>query len=145
MSLEHLFISLEKKGERLTPVRRALLDVLVKKAEPISVPTLMQALKKRGYVANKTTLYRQLEALENLGVIRAIHFTERAIRYELVKVGDHHHHLVCTSCDKIQDIAFDEKISNYEKTILKKKKFKVLWHALEFFGLCTVCQKKKRK
>lgn len=143
MSLEATLISLAQQGERLTPVRRALLETLAKKAEPVSVPTLMAELKKRGHKANKTTFYRQLEALETLGVIRAIHLTERAVRYELVRSGDHHHHLVCTSCGKIQDTVFDGNISKYEKTIFKKMKFKVAWHALEFFGLCAACQKKK--
>jgi Fur family ferric uptake transcriptional regulator len=73
------------------------------------------------------------------GLTKQIQLQEGKFRYELATAAEHHH-LVCTKCGDIQDIS-DCNIDGLEKDIEKKKKFKVTSHALEFFGLCSNCQK----
>lgn len=130
-------------GERITPIRSALISILAKTHEPMSPQDILVALKKRGLPANKTTVYRQLETLEQYSIIQAVRFTDRTKRYELVGESGHHHHLVCVNCGRIEDVSFPTDLETQEKTIWQKHKFKVLQHSLEFFGMCKKCQNKK--
>ncbi len=131
-------------GERITPIRMALVEILSKSHKPLTPQELLRALTKQGLGANKTTVYRQLGTLERYNIIHEVHFTDRTKRYELINESGHHHHLVCLECQRIEDVAFPTDLEQQEKTIWKKNKFKVLQHSLEFFGLCQSCQIKKK-
>ena len=62
--------------------------------------------------------------------------------YELMQNGDHHHHLVCTNCSKVVDLASCDFLK-LDKQALKKAGFaKFYEHVLEFFGLCLSCESK---
>lgn len=139
---QSLLADLRDKGERITGVRKAIVEILSTGHNPLSVPELLASLKKKKLIVNKTTVYRQLELLLFHKVVREVRFQDRRVRYELSLGEDHHHHLVCIKCHKTDDISFDEDLERQEKTILAKKKFKVLNHSLEFYGLCANCQKK---
>lgn len=104
---------------------------------------MLKELKRKKIAANKTTVYRQLESLLKAGAVTEVRIGDRAKQYELVDSTGHHHHLVCLRCKKVEDIDFPEELERQEKNIWKNKKFKVLQHNLEFFGLCRNCQKKK--
>ncbi len=133
---------LKAHGERITPIRTALLDILAKSHEPKSPQELLAALAKRGFKANKTTVYRQLEVLLPYSIIHEVNFADRTKRYELVNESGHHHHMVCLQCQRIEDVSFPTDLAEQEKAILKNHKFKVLQHSLEFFGICKTCQTK---
>ena len=130
---------LKKSGERITPIRRALLENFCHYLKPQTPQELLTYLEKKGLMANKTTVYRQLEIMVQIGVIQEINFSDRSKRYELSS-KDHHHHLVCQNCKKIEDINLDNDLDKQEKKIWKKNHFRVLQHSLEFFGLCSKCQ-----
>ena len=133
---------LKTDGERITPVRTALLDILVKQQKPYTPQELLILINRRGFGVNKTTIYRQLQTLRRHGVIQEVRLADRTMRYELMREGEHHHHLVCIQCHRIADISFRTDLWHQEKIIQQKNKFKVLRHALEFFGLCKSCQKR---
>lgn len=123
-----------------TIVHRTLLSIFANHNAPLSAADLLASLKKKKLVVNKTTVYRQLAAMQERGVIREVIFGDRTARYELNEQGSHHHHLVCLKCHTVSDVDFPDDLSRQERTIWKKKKFKVLHHSLEFFGWCNECK-----
>ena len=59
-------------------------------------------------------------------------------RYEVVHPGEHHHHLVCQSCNK--SVHLDEcLVEQFEETIRNSYGFQIKSHLLELFGLCQDC------
>jgi len=52
---------------------------------------------------------------------------------------DHHHHLICLECDKVEDVELANDLNEIEKRILQKNGFKIINHTLEFYGLCKQC------
>lgn len=136
--------NLRRDGERMTPIRTELLKILSKSKQPQTSQELLQALKKKGLSANKTTIYRQVEVLQQYNVVQAVHFTDRSKRYELVHESGHHHHLVCLTCGNIQDIVFATDLEQQEQQIRRENKFRVDHHLLEFFGTCASCQRRKK-
>jgi Fe2+ or Zn2+ uptake regulation protein len=93
--------------------------------------------------ANQTTVYRALEALAETGAVLRVDLGHAHAHYEVARKKDHHHHIICKSCGKIEDIEVCGP-RELESTVLKKsKKFSIIKsHALEFFGVCNICVKK---
>lgn len=133
---------LKEHGERITPIRTALIAILAKTTEPRTPQELLADLAKKGFRANKTTIYRQLEVLQHYNIVQEVRFADRTKRYELASESGHHHHLVCLQCQCIEDVAFPTDLDKQEKAIWEKHTFKVLQHSLEFFGICKSCQTK---
>lgn len=144
MRTDSYITKLRTAGERITPIRIALIKILASSKIPQTPQELLTELNKKDFDANKTTVYRQLETLQNFGIVREVHFTDRTGRFELADENDHHHHLVCVQCQRIEDISFPTDLDKQEKTIWRKNKFKVLHHSLEFFGTCRVCRLKTK-
>ena len=140
-----VLVDLKSRGERITEIRRVLVDILAKSQKPLSVQDILAKLKIRCIEANKTTVYRQLETLHKYNFIYEVRLADRSVLYELASEDDHHHHLVCLGCGAIEDVSFKDDVERQEKNILKTKKFKVVRHSLEFFGWCAKCQKKYGK
>jgi len=123
---------------RETKLSLKLKEIFETSSRPLSVAVILRILAKFGFKPNKTTIYRQLERLTNEGIVEHVHFEGRALGYELAK--EHHHHLICNNCDKIEDL----EIKNEDKLLsglLNRKGFKPQSHHLEIFGLCTNCAK----
>jgi Fur family ferric uptake transcriptional regulator len=98
-----------------------------------------------------TTIYRTLDVLSNLGMIYKFDFGDGRARYELAegpKGAHHHHHLVCTNCNRVVDYAdFIDKevelLKETEKGLQAKYNFKITSHVIQFYGLCEECGGKK--
>jgi Fur family ferric uptake transcriptional regulator len=122
-------------GLKNTPSRLAILSVLKEKNRPLDVLEIFELTKDK---ADLATVYRTLEAFCANGLANKVEFREGKYRYELR--GTDHHHLICLSCNKIEDIE-DRFMDDWEKEIKDRRGFLVRNHSLEFFGLCANCQK----
>jgi Fur family ferric uptake transcriptional regulator len=136
---KQLLGDLRKDGHKMTAIRRAIVEVLAERGTPATVQDLLALLGDRGLRPNKTTVYRELAFLKKKGSVDEVTLGDRAKRYEL-RVGDHHHHLVCTVCGRVADVHLDGDLDATEKKLSVRTGFVVLSHALEFFGLCSKCK-----
>jgi len=83
-----------------------------------------------------TSVYRALNYLVAEARIKPLNFNDGQVRYELNNQRMHHHHLVCTRCEKIQMLdscPFEPVLAQLEGT------FRVDYHNFEVFGLCQSC------
>lgn len=93
---------LRGSGYRLTPQRELILAAVdaLGHATPDEVLT---EVRKNSSAVNVSTVYRTLEVLEELGLIRHTHLSDRAPTYH--SVSDHEHfHLVCRGCGRVTSI-----------------------------------------
>lgn len=123
---------------KTTKVRTSLLEILQKTSSPLSVQEILVKLKGKKLNPNKTTIYREIEFLTNLGLVSEVDFGEGKKRYEAL--GDHHHHIICVNCKAIKDVSLDKDLDLFNAKIAKQAGFKPVGHSLEFFGLCQDCQ-----
>ena len=121
-----------------TPARLAVSKFLSNSNIPVDAEQIIQYLRSQKLDTNKVTVYRILDFLLKNQVIERVEFREGKYRFELKK--NHHHHLICTNCGKVQDVEANV-VEKLEKEIQKDKNFNVQSHSLEFFGLCSDCQK----
>lgn len=131
---------LRAAGHRITAVRSHLVKLFSARLSPVDATELVESLAGGGNPVNKTTVYRELEFLLGKGVIRELDLLEGKKRYELVRADDHHHHIVCRSCGTIRCVPLEDDFSAIERHLMKKYRFKVTSHTLEFFGVCSDCR-----
>lgn len=124
---------------KVTPARLAVLQLLETTEAPIDVASVIAYLEQHDIKADPATIFRIMNVFTERGLAKQIQLQEGKARYELAANSDHHH-LVCSKCGDIQDIS-DCNIAGLEKDIEKKKGFKVTSHSLEFFGICSACQR----
>jgi len=134
-----IFSEMRRHRLRLTKTRRAVVEVFFGARAPLSAPQILLTLGRMSLVVNKTTVYRELERLEKIGIVRGVWFQDRKQYYELAD-RDHHHHFVCTLCDNITDIEINESgILAKAERIGRRLGFHITTHAVEFYGQCTAC------
>lgn len=136
MDIDSLLKDLKKTGYKLTAPRKEILNILT--SNPLSAQEVAVVLKEKGFNTDLVTIYRTLELLNDLGIVRKIQFEDKIARFELTVGQEHHHHLVCIKCGIIEDIVLDEEAVT--RQIEEESEFKVQRHALEFFGFCKSCQ-----
>ena len=137
--MNFILAGFQSKGYRLTASRKAILRVFLNSKTPLSAAELNSQLEQMDVHVNKTTIYREIDFLKNQKVLRELPFGDGKKRYEKWP-DNHHHHLVCISCDSIECIELKGCLEDEEKIILKKNNFKTIKHSLEFQGLCAKCQ-----
>lgn len=122
-------------GYRATKPRVRLLSYLHTQGQPVGVVQIAKAL--RGAM-DTVTIYRTLAAFQKSGLVREIYLGKGAPMYELADTHDHHH-VVCTSCGKIEDVELEH--ADLERRALKQTASfsNISAHSLEFFGECKKC------
>jgi len=126
---------LRKKGNKITPHRLGVIDILINLKKPLSAEEIFKKLKN----VNLSTVYRILEWLAGEKVAQKISLEEDFDRYELSdKFSHHHHHFICTNCKKIKEIKCELVFKKRE--IENKNKVKINSHSIELFGKCGDCR-----
>lgn len=127
-------------GGRLTKNKKAIIDVLSENYCLLSKQKLVEKLKEKKIKPDRSTIYRELQFLTKNSVIikNTISGTDY---YEILQ--DHHHHLVCMSCNSINRVEIGNHLEKQEKQIAKQNKFNIINHSLEFYGYCHKCTGKK--
>lgn len=136
---EEIIAKLKAGGHRITPAREQIVEIFINSTTPISAGDLIESFKFLNIPINKTTIYRELDFLLKESLVKEIEFGEGKKRYEL-ETGHHHHHVICLSCRKVEDVDLDVDLHDEEKNIEEHTGFKVTSHALEFFGYCKNCK-----
>jgi Fur family ferric uptake transcriptional regulator len=131
---------LRRESRRITGPRAAILEILRQHPHPLTNREIFAELPAGE--CDLATIYRAVQMLEKLGMVKRFDFGDGAARFELVGEGDdgHHHHLICTQCAKVVEIeeCFPEEI---ERRIAEQNGFHAVTHRLEFFGVCPDCRK----
>lgn len=91
--------TLRQRGYRLTPQRELILQAVESLGHATPEEVIAQVQLSSSAI-NASTVYRTLEVLEQLGLIRHAHLTDRAPTYHSVN-GHAHFHLVCRVCGKV--------------------------------------------
>lgn len=127
-------------GKRMTRTRQAVLDVLESTKYPLSPLELYACLQQQGVAIDPVTVYRNLNALKTIGLVRRIKLhQDDQFRYEMKEGREHHHHIRCRSCGKIEDLLLCP-LKRLTSMIERETRFLVGDHSLEFSGWCPECQ-----
>lgn len=130
---------LHTHGMRVTEPRKAMLGILTREHGPFSAEELHHKLKGKG--CDVVTVYRSLQAMEEIGVVRRCDFGDGTYRYEINHGEHHHHHIVCRVCRSVEVLDRCD-VSKLER-LAREKGYDNISHTLEIFGVCPKCAKKR--
>lgn len=112
--------------------------------KPMSVAAILEELAARGLSPNKTTIYREFERLKAEGVLREVLIDGKTQYVELVNEDDHHHHLICTVCKRLEDFdptpEIEKRIDELTGLVGRETRFGEMSHSVDFFGICQKCK-----
>jgi Fur family transcriptional regulator, ferric uptake regulator len=133
--VEENFNLLKENGFKLTKQRCKILEALEGDV-PLSAEEILEQIGQKCKV-NLSTIYRNLNILLKMGMVRKVNSIDQSDHFELVK-HHCHHALLCLECGEkvfFSECAFDQVV----KEIESKSRFKVKHHNFEIYGLCPKC------
>ncbi len=132
---------LRKNGYKLTSQRRVVLEVMSKfSGLHMSADELYSEIKKIMPDVGIATVYRTLMLFNRLGIVSKLLLDDNIARYELkIENEEGHHHLICKSCSKIQEV-HEFMLDDLVMYIRNEYKFEILTHNLLFEGYCENCK-----
>lgn len=128
---------LRKKGYRLTPQRYMVLSVIQDAHEHLSIEQITERVQQQNPNVSLSTIYRTLELLRELGLVRETHLLGEQPRYEAAK-GHAHHHLVCRRCRATIHLD-DELLGNLHEYLQKQYNYHGITLDLVAAGYCQDC------
>jgi Fur family transcriptional regulator, ferric uptake regulator len=131
---------LQAAGQRYTPRRRALVDLLAGAGQPVTIPEILAADPSLA----QSSAYRNLAVLEHARVVHRLVTNEGFARYELSEeLTTHHHHLVCSSCGMVEDVEIPARLERSMERALSliadDTGFSAVSHRLDLIGICRSC------
>lgn len=141
-TLELLETRCRQRGLPVTVQRRVILDVLLDRDDHPTVDQMFADVKDRIPGVSRTTVYRALETLVDLGLAKRTNHFEAAARFD--GNTDHHHHLICQGCNRVIDFD-DPALDKLRLPDLSHMGFRVFDCSVYFEGLCSKCGKKGSK
>ena len=140
-TLQNIRYLLGAQGYSWTGARAAVLTVLTTHRNPLRAEEIHRALQNRQI--NLSSVYRTLRLFEALNIVRRVTLGRGVSRYELADgYRDHHHHLVCDACGRIEDVTTcPVETASLTRQIRRQTGFAVRSHVLELFGFCRSCRR----
>ena len=132
-----------QEGYRLTRPRRVVMTILEQAVIPLSPQHIHQRARAIQKEIGLVSVYRTLELLTDLALVRRVHGSDGCHGYVLSSPG-HHHHIICRSCDKAVEFEGAGDLSSLLKRIQRQTGFKIDEHLLQLYGVCPACQKPPR-
>jgi Fur family ferric uptake transcriptional regulator len=131
----HAARTLQEQGYRLTPQRTMVWDVLRSQDSHLSAEQICAQVQQTFPNVNLSTVYRTLELLVGLGLVRETYLGPGTRLFE-VEEEVPHHHLVCESCGAVVHI-HDEDLAGLGAALEDARGF--LLREATLFGRCPTC------
>tara|TARA_B100001123_G_scaffold69703_1_gene78055 strand:+ start:126 stop:548 length:423 start_codon:yes stop_codon:yes gene_type:complete len=131
--------ALRKEGLRHTIQRQAVWDEIKSNDDHRDAEQIYSALRKNNLNVSRATVYRTIDVLYKNNLIRKIELGDSPSKYENKVNSDHHDHIICVQCGRIDEFV-DDKIESQQDKIIDKLGFKMIRHIHQLFVLCKDCQ-----
>lgn len=118
--------------------QRAEIVSLLRDGEALGAQEMHARLRERGIRIGLATVYRTLRLLEGEGAVDVLREADQA-RFRLCSL-EHHHHLVCDTCGRVEEIP-DCDVDEWAEKVARRRGFRVRAHSAEILGMCRSCTK----
>ncbi|MHB1143935.1 MAG: ferric iron uptake transcriptional regulator [Thiobacillus sp.] len=126
---------LKSIGLKATLPRLKILDLFEQSDKRhMTAEEVYRLLSDEGHDIGLATVYRVLTQFEQAGLLMRHHFDSDKAVFELNQ-GDHHDHLVCLQCGKVEEF-FDSEIEKRQNRIAKERGFAIHDHSLQIYADC---------
>ena len=127
---------LKSIGLKATLPRLKILDLFEQgNKRHMTAEEVYRLLSDEGQDIGLATVYRVLTQFEQAGLLIRHHFDSDKAVFELNQ-GDHHDHLVCLQCGKVEEF-FDAEIEKRQARVAKERGFAIRDHSLQIYADCV--------
>lgn len=141
-SPEELIELFRQSGRKITPQRRAILELLAQDDHHPTAEEIYQRVAATMPDVSRATVYNTLRELVALGgLTESFEFSEGGLRYD-TNAGTHHH-LFCMNCHKLIDIHHD--FTGLTLPLEKTAGYQITRYQVTFYGLCPDCQRREKE
>jgi Fur family ferric uptake transcriptional regulator len=119
--------------------RRAVIDFLARQECCSSATEIFDGLRAEGVGVGLASVYRALDQLSKLRLVQRLDFGDAA-RYEpLLPSGDHHHHVICDDCGKVEPFS-DSPLERALGRLESQLGYELEGHDVVLRGSCADCR-----
>jgi Fur family ferric uptake transcriptional regulator len=135
----HTRAALAQAGHRASAPREEVIDAVAELRCSVTAREIADHLRQRGSNVGLASIYRALELLDRMRLIQRFDVGEGVARYEPAHPGgEHHHHIVCDSCGKVEAFE-DDGLERAITRLVGKTDFAVDAHDVTLHGQCPAC------
>jgi Fur family ferric uptake transcriptional regulator len=137
-TLKAVLAEVRARGYRMTPQRQLILETVYRSRGHLTAEAILKAVRKRFAGVNITTVYRNLEMLEEIGYVCHAHLGHTPNMYHPTERREHQH-LVCRRCGAVEEIGVKPLIP-MSKAVLNETGFEVDLTHFALLGTCRHCR-----
>jgi Fur family ferric uptake transcriptional regulator len=131
---------LRESSGRSGSARRAVIELLGRQGCCLSAQEIHERLRTAGPRVGIASVYRALEGLDGLGLVQKVDLGDGVSRFEPTHAGgDHHHHLVCDDCGKVEPFE-DSTLEAAIERVADGRGYAVAAHDVVLRGACEDCR-----
>lgn len=140
---DHARTRLQDSGHRLGGARAAVIDALSESECCVSASEVQESVRAGGDDVGLASVYRALELLEGLGLVRRVDLGDGNARFEAAgpAADEHHHHMVCGRCGRVLTFR-DEALERTLHEAAERLGFAAADHEVVFHGTCAGCRER---
>jgi len=136
---EATLAALRSRGHRSGGARQAVIELLGRQDCCLTAQEIFDRLRSEGRRVGIASIYRTLEQLTREGFVQRIDIGAGTSRFEPVHAGgEHHHHLVCDDCGKVEAFA-DDELERALRRVEGQTGYSVAGHDVVLRGACADC------
>ena len=131
---------LREHGYKVTPQRLAVYEALADEIWHPNAEMLYKKVQSKFPSMSFATVYKIVEILHNINVIKILNTGEDSFRYDANM--SEHYHLRCLTCGRVDDTVVDEAAKEQlTKLVEQQSGYQVQRRQFYFFGVCPKCQR----
>ena len=136
--LKEFEVECHRRGVRLTTQRRVILEAVLERDDHPTADQLYEVVRDRIPGVSRTTVYRVLNTLVEIGAVRKLHHGGGVVRFD----GNtaRHHHLICRKCNKVIDVE-SEELNGLSLPDVGTEGFEIDDFSVQLIGTCAACRR----
>jgi len=137
---DHVLDRMRAESGRSGGARRVVVELLGRQNCCLSAQEIHDGARSEGAKVGIASVYRALDGLDELGLVQRVDLGDGVSRFERVDPrGDHHHHLVCDDCGKVEPFE-DSALEQALERVAGGRGYEVAAHDVVLRGACGDCR-----
>lgn len=118
--------------------REAILEVMKQNRVHPTAEEIFDLVKEKEPQISRSTVYRNINILVDLGQIKKIKMTVGPDRYDYLY--EEHSHMICEKCGKLFDFYYDFNKGELTKELLEQIGMNIDIDSITIYGICEDCK-----
>lgn len=137
---DHALAGLRSAGLRNGGARRTVVEYLGRQDCCRSAQEIFDGIRSKGDRVGIASVYRVLDTLAELRLVQRVDIGDGISRYEQAGAdGDHHHHLVCDDCGRVEPF-HDPTLEQALERVAGRHGYAMEQHEVVLHGACGDCR-----